>query len=100
MATLLLPRARPLSLSLGLGLTTIYATTAHYRQAPLRCDSPGATPLTAVSESFKAYSREAKVPVVKNGRPNPSAFRQVSAGSVLGMFASIAFVVVGLWGWD
>jgi len=85
MASLLLPRARPLlPLSIGLGLTSIYATTATYRQKPLRCEAAGATPLTTVSESFKAYSRDAKVPVVKDGKPNPNAIRQISAGSILG----------------
>jgi len=85
MATLLLSRARPLlPLSIGLGLTSIYATTAFYRQRPLRCDAAGATPLTTVSESFKAYSRDAKVPVVKDGKPNSSAISQISSGSILG----------------
>ena len=41
--------------------------------------------MTSVSESFKSYSRDAKVPVFKDGRPNPRAYRQVTAGSIVGM---------------
>ena len=40
--------------------------------------------MTTVSESFKTYSRDAKVPVFKDGRPNPQAYRQISAGSIVG----------------
>lgn len=40
--------------------------------------------MTTVSESFKTYSRDAKVPVFKNGRPNPQAYGQLSAGSIFG----------------
>ena len=87
---LLLPRSRPLfSLTLGLGLSSLYATQSLYRQKPLLCEAAGATPLTTVSESFKTYSRDAKVPVFKDGRPNPRAYGQISAGSILGMFASL-----------
>lgn len=86
MASFLLPRSRPLfSLTLGLGLSSLYASQALYRQKPRLCEGPGATPLTTVSESFKAYSRDAKVPVFKDGRPNPRAYRQISAGSIVGM---------------
>ena len=87
MASILLPRSRPLfSLTLGLGRSSLYATQALYRQRPLICDAaPGATPLTTVSESLKTYSQDAKVPVFKNGRPNPKAYGQISAGSILGM---------------
>lgn len=42
--------------------------------------------MNTVSESFKAYSRDARVPVFKNGRPNPQAYRQISAGSIVGMY--------------
>ena len=42
--------------------------------------------MKTVSESFKTYSRDAKVPVLKDGRPNPQAYRQISAGSILGMW--------------
>ncbi|KAF6223553.1 hypothetical protein HO133_000396 [Letharia lupina] len=91
MASFLLPRSRPLfSLTLGLGLSSLYASQALYRQKPRLCEGPGATPLTTVSESFKAYSRDAKVPVFKDGRPNPRAYRQISAGSIVGLLGGVA----------
>ena len=87
MASFLLPRSRPLfSLTLGLGLSSLYATQTLYRQKPLLCEAPGAAPLTTVSESFKTYSQDAKVPVFKGGRPNPQAYGQISAGSIAGTF--------------
>ena len=92
MASLLLSRSRPLfSLTLGLGLSSLYATQALYRHKPLLCEASGATPLTTVSESFKTYSQDAKVPVFKDGRPNPQAYRQISAGSILGTLDSCAW---------
>lgn len=42
--------------------------------------------MATVSESFKTYSRDAKVPVFRDGRPNPQAYRQISAGSIAGMW--------------
>ena len=96
MASLILSRSRPLfSLTLGLGLSSLYATQALYRQKPLLCEASGATPLTTVSESFKTYSQDAKVPVSKDGRSNPQAYRQISAGSILGTLHSSAW---HLWG--
>ena len=87
---LLLPRSRPLfSLTLGLGLSSLYATQSLYRQKPLLCETAGATPLDTISDNFNTYSRDAKVPVFKNGRPNPQAYGQISAGSILGMIASL-----------
>lgn len=91
MASLLLPRSRPLfSFSLGLGLSSLYATQAIYRQKPLLCEASGATPMATVSESFKTYSRDAKVPVFRDGRPNPQAYRQISAGSIAGLLGGVA----------
>lgn len=93
MATLHLLRTRPLfSLGIGLGISSLFATQALYRQRPLLCEGPGATPLTTVSESFKTYSRDAKVPVFKDGRPNPAAYRQISAGSIIGMWSEGGWV--------
>lgn len=40
--------------------------------------------MTTVSESLRTYSTDAKVPVFKDGRPNPRAYKQLSAGSILG----------------
>ncbi|KAL2038465.1 hypothetical protein N7G274_008804 [Stereocaulon virgatum] len=95
---LLLPHSRPfIPLSLSLGLSTLYAThrtIAHPR--PLHCDAAAATaaddptPLTTATEFFKRYSRDAKVPIIKDGRLNPEAIRQVGAGSVLGLVGGVA----------
>ena len=76
---------RPLStpISIGLGITTAFATHSLYRSRPLLCDaSPTAR---NISENFRLYSEEAKVPVFRNGRPNPAAYKQLSAGSICGM---------------
>lgn len=104
MASLLLPRSRPLfSLTLGLGLSTLYATQTLSRPKPLLCEAAGATPLTTVTESFRTYSqsRDAKVPVFKDGRPNPRAYRQISAGSIAGMFWFLSLVYnFGVAGWS
>lgn len=91
MATLLLPRSRPLfSLTLGLGLSSLYATQAIYRQRPLLCEVSAGASRTSLSESFQSYARDAKVPVFKDGRPNPRAYRQISAGSIVGLLGGVA----------
>ena len=43
----------------------------------------------AVSEGFRTYERDAKVPVFKNGGLNPRAYGQISSGSVVGMLGVI-----------
>lgn len=53
--------------------------------------------MAAVSEGFGAYSRDAKVPVFKDGRPNPRAYRQISAGSIFGRWSLCLDMCVG-WG--
>lgn len=42
--------------------------------------------MATISDSFKTYSQDAKVPVFKDGRPNPQAYGQISAGSIAGTF--------------
>jgi len=81
MASLLLLR-RPLAIGLGLtSFCTTYALLQPSRQSRLLyCDSY-ATPL---SSSLHSYSTNAQVPVVKKGRPNPAAYKQISSGSILG----------------
>ncbi|KAK0512644.1 hypothetical protein JMJ35_004661 [Cladonia borealis] len=88
MTHLLLPRLRLPILSLGLGLSSLFLLTPRFRH-PLLCDS-GSTPLTTASESFRTYTRDAKVPVWKDGRVNPGAVRQISSGSVLGLIGGVA----------
>ncbi|KAK4697315.1 hypothetical protein P7C71_g756, partial [Lecanoromycetidae sp. Uapishka_2] len=90
MASLHLLRTRPIfSLGIGLGISSLFATQVLHRQRPLLCEGPGATPMTTVSESFRTYSRDAKVPVFKDGRPNPAAYKQISAGSIIDMRSAI-----------
>lgn len=64
-------------LTLGLGLTAAFAAHSFHRSRPLLCESLAAS-------SLRTYSDETKVPVFRNGRPNPAAYRQISAGSLLG----------------
>lgn len=82
MAFLLLFR-RPLltPLSLGLGLSTAFVAHNFYTDArrPILCESP-----SLESSTFRNYKQDAKVPIVKQGRANPAAFKQISSGSILG----------------
>lgn len=80
-ALLLLRRPGLAPLSLGL-ITTTYATYSFTSLRPLRCDASSTT--RNGPETFRAYSEEAKVPVFRNGRPNPAAYKQLSAGSICG----------------
>jgi len=94
MASLLILR-RPLlaPFSLGLGITTAFAAHSIYKPRPLLCDaSPAAR---NISDAFHTYSHEAKVPVFRNGRPNPAAYRQLSAGSICGKLAPSGFAQIG-----
>ncbi|KAI9874544.1 MAG: hypothetical protein M1830_009635 [Pleopsidium flavum] len=87
MASLLLLR-RPLTI--GLGLTTFCATYSLLQPARqsrlLYCDSYA----SPIASSLGSYSRDAKVPVVKGGRPNPAAYKQISSGSILGLVGGLA----------
>ena len=70
-------------LALGLGVTAVFAThQINSLRRPLLCD---ASPAARVQDTFRTYTAEAKVPVFKNGRPNPAAYRQISAGSIIGV---------------
>ena len=89
MPSILLLR-RPLAI--GLGLTTFCATysllqpTRHSRL--LYCDSHA----TPIASSLHSYSTDAKAPVLKNGRPNPAVYKQISLGSILGTCVRDSFV--------
>ena len=80
MATLLLRRP----LTLGLGLTsafTFHSLLQSQSRRPLLCE----TSTGVRSDSFNTYERDAKVPVIKNGKVNTAAYKQISSGSILGM---------------
>ena len=69
-------------LSFGLGITTTFAAYSRTASRPLRCD---ASPMIRdVPDTFRSYSEEAKVPIFRNGRPNPAAYKQLSVGSICG----------------
>ncbi|CAL3965655.1 hypothetical protein PZA11_002547 [Diplocarpon coronariae] len=86
MTTLLRPLLRPQSLGLSLGLTS-YLSYHALNQRPLHLESSSsASPVV----SSGSYQRPAKVPVVREGRLNARAVRQVSAGSIAGLSAGFA----------
>ena len=75
-------------LGLGLGLYT-YANILSNRSSPYKLD--GASTLSggngALGSSTYGYTTKAKTPVVtKEGKLNPRAVRQVSLGSITGMY--------------
>ena len=37
--------------------------------------------------SRESYSRNAKTPIARGGRLNPGAVRQISSGSIIGMYS-------------
>lgn len=83
MASLLILRKPVLTpFSLGLGFTAAFTAHSLYKPRPLLCEaSPAAQ---SISSTLHTYSRDAKVPVFRNGRPNPNAYKQLSAGSICG----------------
>ena len=98
MATLFLRRPfqtiTPFTLCVGASTILLASQTASLRPrlALAYCDSPSTTtrPTASVSETFQTYTRDAKVPIFANGRPNPAAYRQISAGSILGLVGGVA----------
>jgi len=73
---LLRPILRPQTLGLGVGLSLAAFHIA--RQPASRLD---AGPIL----STESYGSNAQVPVVRSGRLNPQAVRQISSGSIIGM---------------
>ncbi|KAI9807312.1 MAG: hypothetical protein M1833_000055 [Piccolia ochrophora] len=85
----------PLRSPLALGLTVTTAFTAHslLRPSPSRllyCDTSPAVPK---SSSGWTYTRDARTPVVRDGRLNPYSIRQISTGSILGLIGGVAVSV-------
>ncbi|KAL2355750.1 hypothetical protein BJ546DRAFT_971627 [Cryomyces antarcticus] len=89
---ILLPRVSPLTLGL---FTSSSLLAAHTLLQPNRyrllCDTSLA-PAAASSKdwSFSQYQAQARTPVVKDGRLNANAVRQVSAGSIMGLVGGLA----------
>ena len=82
----------PLSLCLGASTILLASQTAllHPRIPLAHCEPASNSSSTTGSEMFHTYTRDAKVPIFKNGRPNPAAYRQISAGSILGLVGGVA----------
>lgn len=78
---LLRPLMRPQTLGLGLGVSLFSAF--HLQQRPIRLDSGAVF-------SSSSYTEKARTPVVRNGRLNPGAVRQISSGSIIGLCAGLA----------
>lgn len=69
---------------------------SQYRQSfgrRIYCDS--ADPFTKItSDLTRGYASEAKTPIItESGAPNPKALRQVSMGSILGVFCGLGISV-------
>lgn len=79
---LLLPLTRPRTISVGLGITSIFAAQSllTLRQPPIRCDA-----VATAGDFVRGYSREAQNPIVtRDGKVNRNVIRQLSAGSITG----------------
>ena len=76
-------------LGLGLGaavLTGGFVIRYYQRRIPITADS-------AYGARMNEYETNAKVPVVKSGKLNPSAIKQLSAGSIAGLLGGVAVSV-------
>jgi len=88
MASLLL---RPSALVVGLSFSSVLVAPLALRPRSLllRCD---ASPEPLASREW-SYARDARTPVRSQGRWNPQALKQVSAGSILGLVCGLAVSV-------
>lgn len=88
MASLLL---RPSALVVGLSFSSVLLAPLALRPRPLllRCD---ASPEPLAGREW-SYTRDARTPVRSQGRWNPQALKQVSAGSILGLIGGLAVSV-------
>jgi hypothetical protein len=95
MASLLL---RPSALVVGLSFSSVLLAPLALRPRPLllRCD---ASPEPLAGREW-LYTRDARTPVRSQGRWNPQALKQVSAGSILGtLFRRAAGKIRGFSSW-
>lgn len=93
MAFLLPGLRRGLIASTPLILSTPLLISQYRNRQPIRCDS--ADPLTKITNDLtRNYASEARTPVItESGAANPRAIRQVSMGSILGVFCGLGISV-------
>ncbi|KAK7707312.1 hypothetical protein SLS57_009333 [Botryosphaeria dothidea] len=81
-------------LSVGLTASAVLAAPLLARPTSLHayCDdsASAASPVSPRDWSFSQYSRDARTPVVRQGRANPRIWRQVSSGSIIGLVGGLA----------
>jgi hypothetical protein len=84
---------RGLMLSTPLILSTPLLLQQYRNYQPVRCDGPD--PLTKLTNDLtRNYASDAKTPVItESGAANPRAIRQVSMGSILGVFCGLGISV-------
>ena len=82
------PRGKPRYPLFALSATTTSLLLVHHtfsQRRPLLCDAPA-----NARSLFNDYTSEAKTPIItKEGKPNPSAFRQISGGSIVGLIGGL-----------
>ncbi|KAF2219767.1 hypothetical protein BDZ85DRAFT_40935 [Elsinoe ampelina] len=81
---------RPMMLGISaLGASSILLSPMLHRRTLLLDSSPSS--VSAKDWSYSQYQKDAKVPIFgQGGGLNPRAIRQISAGSILGVFAGMA----------
>ncbi|KAF1915475.1 hypothetical protein BDU57DRAFT_518463 [Ampelomyces quisqualis] len=84
---------RGLMASTPLILSTPFLISQYRNYQPIRCDS--ADPLTKITNDLtRNYASEARTPIItESGAANPRAIRQVSMGSILGVFCGLGISV-------
>ncbi|EKG15986.1 hypothetical protein MPH_06807 [Macrophomina phaseolina MS6] len=82
---------RPLSVGLTASAVLAAPLLARPRSFRLHCDDSASTSSVSPRDwSFSQYSRDARAPVVRNGRANPRIWRQISSGSIIGLVGGLA----------
>jgi hypothetical protein len=84
---------RGIMLSTPLILSTPLLMQQYRFRQPIYCDGPD--PITKITNDLtRNYASEAKTPVItESGAANPRAIRQVSMGSILGVFCGLGISV-------
>ena len=82
------PRSKPRCPLFALSATTTSLLLVHHTFSQRRlilCDTPA-----NARSLFNDYTSEAKTPIItKEGKPNPSSFRQISGGSIIGLVGGL-----------